>query len=394
MRILMVFIAVMIYCVLMTGVAMGEPEKGSFWEGKEAIFDAHCDTALRILDEGLDLSIRGQRGNIDIPRLRDGGVAVQVFALWPSPSFRPDHVAHQTLCLLEAVLQALDRNNDSLAVAHTVREAREINSSGRMAVFLAIEGGEAIEQDLGLLRLYHRLGVRSMTITWMNNTAWADSSGDKPRLKGLSPFGVKVIKEMNRLGMVIDLSHVSQDTARDILKVTSRPVIASHSCCYAINDHFRNLTDDELRALAGNNGVIGINFAPDFLDHQYRDAVEKIRNELKPQIEALEKECAGDRKLLQKKKRALYAEKMKGLPEVPIDRLIDHIDHAVKIAGIDHVGLGSDFDGIGATPKGLEDCSKLQAIAAKMSQRGYSKKDIQKIMMGNFMRVYQEVIGE
>jgi membrane dipeptidase len=389
-----VLIIIMMMCILMPAAVRGEAEMGSFLEGKEPIFDAHCDTALRLLDDGIDLSARGKGGHIDIPRLREGGVAVQVFALWPNPSYRPDHVARQTLCLLETVLQAIENNASTLGLARTVREAREINASGRTAVFLAIEGGEAIEQNLVLLRLFHRLGVRSMTITWMNNTAWADSSGERPRLKGLSPFGVKVIKEMNRLGMVIDISHVSRETARDILKITDKPVVASHSCCHAINAHFRNLTDDELRALARNNGVIGINFAPDFLDERYNDSVEKIRNELKPEIMALEKQYAGNRKMFQKKKWALYGERIKNLTPVTMDRLIDHIDHAVKIAGVDHVGLGSDFDGIGATPAGLEDCSKLQAIAVKLSQRGYSREDIHKIMFGNFMRVYEHAIGQ
>ncbi len=361
--------------------------------GKTLFFDAHCDTALQILDDGMDPGLLSGTGHLDIPRMKEGGVAWQVFALWTHPSYIPDHASHRTLQLLDAVRGAMDRNSSQIGLALTVDDAMQLVKTNKIAAFLAIEGGEAIEDDCALLRIYHSLGVRSMTITWCNNTPWADSSGGKVNIGGLSDFGRKVIHEMNRLGMVVDISHASSGTVKDILAAAEKPAVASHSCCRALCDHNRNLTDDELRALSENGGVIGINFAPDYLGEPYRAGSEKIQMELKPAVDALKEKYKDDRKAYLLERHALYREKMKGLPKVTVQDVIAHIDHAVKVAGVDHVGIGSDFDGIDATPEGLEDCSKLQAVAVLLRKKGYSNDDIDKITHLNFLRVYREVIG-
>jgi len=358
------------------------------------VFDAHCDTALDMLDSALDIGVLNRKGHIDIPRMKKGGVAVQVFALWLSRSYIPGQAAHRVLSLLDCVLGAIQKNSDSMELALTAEEAEKIHARGKIAAFISIEGGEAIENDLGLLRDFYRLGVRSMTLTWMNNTDWADASGDAPCHGGLTDFGISVIKEMNRLGMIIDLSHSARSTYKKVMEVTTKPVLVSHSCCYALCDHFRNVTDDELRALAANGGVIGINFACDYLDQNYKNSVEKIRAGLKPRIAALEKEHGQDRNRLQSEKRALYRDAMKDVPPVTIDRVIEHIDHAVSVAGIEHVGLVSDFDGISKAPEGIDDCSMFQEVARKLKEKGYSKKEIEMIMGENLRRLFREVIGK
>lgn len=387
-----------IYCLLMAFILFlintGYCNEKNTQKQKIMVFDAHCDTSLRLLDDKADIGISSPQGQIDIQRLKEGDVGIQVFALWPNPSFIPDHALKRTLLLMDSVFMMIEKNKDKIALAYTVSDAKQIIAEKKIAAFISIEGGEAIEDEPSMLRIFHRLGVRSMTLTWMNNISWADASGDKPGIGGLSDKGKSIIKNLNSLGMVIDISHASSSTFRDVLNVTTKPVIASHSCCYSICRHCRNLTDDELKALSENNGVIGINFYPEFLDQNYMDKSEEIRKEFKPQIELLKKKYYSvNRKKYIEEKQKLLKDALKKLPVVTIDKVIEHIDHAVKIAGIDHVGLGSDFDGINEGPAGLEDCSKFQTIAVRLAKKGYTRNDIEKIFFGNFMRVYSEVIG-
>jgi len=349
------------------------------------VFDAHCDTILSMLKEGRDLGKRNKAGHIDIPRMIEGGLNAQVFALWVEPDHWPDHAAHRTLVMLDALLNAVNKYPGRLSLALSAADARKAYKEGKIAVFIGIEGGHAIEDDLAVLRMFHRLGVRLMTLTWMKNTNWADGSGDDPEHGGLTPFGEKVVREMNRLGMVIDLSHVSDETFYDALKITNKPVVVSHSCCRSPCDHHRNPTDAMLKALAKNGGVIGINFFSAFLDPE----VNKLSTRLWARIEKLWQKHEKDPATYQKLKKPLVDEYKKKVPEVPIERLIDHIDHVVDVAGIDHVGLGSDFDGMSLTPRGLDDVSKLPLITEKLLERGYSEEDIAKILGGNLLRVFE-----
>jgi len=361
---------------------------------KVLVFDAHCDTAMRLLEQGVDLGVRSKEGHIDVPRAREGGLNVQVFAMWIEPDFWPHRSVFRTLQYADAMFRTLGKHSGKLGLALTAKDARRLVKAGKLAVFLGIEGGHAIEDSLATLRMFHRLGVRVMTLTWWNNTDWADGSGDKPKHHGLTDFGRQVVREMNRLGMVIDVSHVSDKTFFDVLKVTTRPVIASHSCVRAICDHHRNLSDEMLKALAKNGGVIGINYYLGFLDPEVNRQEEALWKKLDPELEKLEKKYKNDRKTLVQKRRELFRSYRTNPPKVPIDRLIDHIDHVVKVAGVDHVGLGSDFDGCSITPEGLDDVSDLPLITEKLLQRGYSQKDTEKILGGNLLRVFEAAIGE
>lgn len=354
------------------------------------VFDAHADTVLAVLKEGRDLSKINTEGHIDIPRMRTGGLNAQVFAMWPEEEYWDGHAAKRVLQMADALFRTIQANPDDLALALSAADAERIHTEGKIAAFLGIEGGYAIEDDLALLRMFHRLGVRVMTLTWMKNTSWADASGDEPVHGGLTPFGRQVVREMNRLGMVVDVSHVADKTFFDVLEVSRSPVIASHSCVRAICPSHRNLTDDMLRALAKNGGVIGINYFTGFLDAEAKVAFESLWDELEPLWQKYKDDLPTYRKL----RKPIADKYLKGLKPVTIEKLVDHIDHAVKVAGIDHVGLGSDFDGISYPPEGLDDVSRLPALTAALLRRGYSEADIAKILGGNLLRVFRQAIDE
>lgn len=358
------------------------------------VLDAHSDVILRVLDKGVDLGVRSDQGHMDIPRLIEGGIDAQVFAIWVSPSYLPNQAIKRALNMIDAVYHQIEKHPDKLELARTASDIERIAAQNKIAVILGLEGGHIIEDDMAVLRMFYQLGVRYMTLTWMNTNNWADAAGDTARWSGLNDFGVKVVKEMNRIGMIVDLSHVSDETFWDVLRVTSDPVIASHSSCRALCDHFRNLSDEMLRALAENGGVVGINFYAGYLDEEYKEQAERMRQELKEQLEALEREYKDHPEQYHKQRRALIEKKKRELKAVSLEKLIDHIDHAVKVAGIDHVGLGSDFDGCSVLPVGLEDCSKVPNITQALIERGYSDQEILKILGGNFLRVFREVVGK
>ncbi|MBI4550754.1 MAG: membrane dipeptidase [Candidatus Latescibacteria bacterium] len=315
------------------------------------VADLHNDILLAVLDEGHQLGDRHQDHDTDIPRLREGGIDAQVFAVWVSPSFLPDRAANRARDLIAVFDEQLARNPHDLGLALRAGDIARLNQQGKIAGILGIEGGHAIENKIENLRMFYDQGVRLVGITWNNSTDWADAAADAtPSHDGLTEFGRQVIQEMNRLGMLIDISHAAATTVEDILVVSTHPIVASHSDAAALNPHFRNLTDDQIHAIARNGGVIGVNFFTAYLQANAR--------------------------------------------EVPIDRLIDHIDHIVELAGPDHVALGSDFDGVPWTPTGLEDVAGMPRVTEALLQRGYSEEDIRKILGGNFLRVFRQVCGE
>jgi len=263
-----------------------------------------------------------------------------------------------------------------------------ITKTGKIAAVLALEGGHQIDDDLGVLRMYYRLGVRSMTLTHFRNNNWADSSTDKPVHNGLTDFGKNVVREMNRLGMIVDISHVSDKTFYDAIAVSTKPVIASHSSCRAISDVPRNMTDDMIRALAKNGGIISINFGEGFLNPKDAELLKKAINSISYNEPTLTGKELDDYAAKQEH------EQTPSKSFATIDDAVAHIDHAVKIAGIDHVGIGSDFDGITAPPKGLEDISKMPALAAALRKKGYSQQDVDKIFGLNTLRVLRKVTGK
>ena len=354
--------------------------------------DTHCDSLGRVTDDGVDLGVRSNEGHVDFRRLAEGGVDAQVFAVWVAPEYWAKGAKARALKMIDAFDRSVEAHPDLVAHARTASGAKEVADSGKIAVFLGLEGGYAIEDDPGALAMFYERGVRYMTLTWWNNTNWADGSGDEPRWGGLSDLGQNIVKEMNRLGMIVDVSHASEGTFWDVLKVTEQPVIASHSNAAAINNHHRNLTDKQLRAIAENGGVVGVNFVSGFLDADFFRRREELEVMLKPRFDLIDKKHGGDKNKAGKERWALISAESKKLDPVSIDKVIDHIDHIVKTAGVDHVGLGSDFDGFSAGPTELGDCTKYPEITRRLLKRGYSEEDVAKILGGNFLRVFKKVI--
>lgn len=356
----------------------------------EAIgIDSHIDTIQHVLVDHVDLAKRLPNGHVDFPRLREGGMKAPFFALWVPVYYQGAEAVRRTLDLRDAMQSVLDAHPDQIELATGAGDIERIVKSKKISAFLSIEGGHQIDDDLAVLRMYYRLGIRAMTLTHFKNNDWADSSTDKPEHNGLTPFGKQVVREMNRLGMLVDLSHVSDKTFYDAIAVSTKPVIVSHSSSRAISDIPRNVTDEMLRALAKNGGVIGVNFGEGFISQKdvaaLRAAISSDQG-APPNMTGKLLDNYADKDY--RKDLAAMHTGLATLPEVA-----DHIDHMVKIAGMDHVGIGSDFDGITAPPKGLEDISKMPALVAVLLKRGYSEQNIKKILGGNYLRVIREVTG-
>jgi len=355
----------------------------------EAIgIDGHIDTVQRLLVMGEDLGKRQDVGHVDIPRLHEGGIHAPFFALWVPVYFPGSEAVRRTLDLRDAMQSLFDTHKNKIELATTAADIKRIVKSHKIAAFLTIEGGHTIDDDLRVLRMYYQLGIRSMTLTHSRNNNWADSGTDTPAHNGLTDFGKEVVREMNRLGMLVDLSHVADKTFYDALAVTTKPVIVSHSSMRAISDVPRNVTDEMLWALAKNGGVIGINFGEGFVNPQ--DA-EALNSDIKTETAALQLTGRALDDYAAEDVRKLFGTRVKVVATV--EDVANHIDHAVKNAGIDHVGIGSDYDGISGPPNGLDDVSKMPALIAELLRRGYTERNLKKILGGNFLRVIREVTG-
>ncbi|HEY2946236.1 MAG TPA: dipeptidase, partial [Vicinamibacteria bacterium] len=303
--------------------------------------DSHIDTLQRVLNGDEDISRRLSRGHVDLPRLKDAGMVAPYFALWVPTFYKGSEAVRRTLQLRDAMQSVLDAHPDQIELATTAADVERIAGAGRIAAVLTLEGGHQIADDLAVLRVYHRLGIRSMTLTHFRNNNWADASTDRPVHNGLTDFGRQVVREMNRLGMIVDISHVSDKTFYDTLAVTSKPVIASHSSCRALSDVPRNMTDDMIRALGRNGGVIGINFGAGFVS-------EKDAAALRQRIgQAVATEPALVGRDLDEFARNDYLKEYGEMKPAAatLDDAVAHIAHVVEIAGVDHVGIGSDWDG-------------------------------------------------
>jgi membrane dipeptidase len=357
------------------------------------VFDAHCDTAMRLVgDERIDLGDRHADGHIDLPRALDGGLDAQIFAVWVSPQMPESLATERAHAMIDALREQARVHADRMEIAREGADVRRIVKKGKLAAIIGIEGGHLIGEDLDELRDYYSRGARCMTLTWMNTNKWADSSDDTVMWGGLTEFGRSVVREMDRLGMIIDCAHVSEKTLFDVLETTKSPVLVSHSCMRALVDIPRNVSDDELRAVRKNGGVVCVNFFPGFLDKDYNDKVTALWAEYRARANELAPQYGGDAGKAWHALEGEFEGRIKEMPPVPLSRLIDHIEHAVKIAGIDHVGLGSDFDGISTCPVGLEDASKLPLITEELVKRGYSDKDIRKILGGNLLRLVEKTV--
>ena len=350
------------------------------------IVDGHIDTAQRMLDMQADITARLPDGHVDVPRMKEGGLTAAFFSIWVDARYGPGTAFRRALKLIGAV-RALADTNPEVELTTSADQVRAAAGRGHVAALLGVEGGHAIENSLEKLDSLYRLGVRYMTLTWNNANDWAGSSTDPDRHGGLTPLGRRVVRRMNELGMLVDVSHVSDQTFWDVIATSTRPVIASHSSCRALAHHPRNLSDDQLRAIAKQGGVVGINFYPVFLDEHFRHEYEELRRRLKPETDAIRARLRGRPGESAFEVDKIVGEHAESLDVPSIDRLVDHIEHAVQVMGIDHVGLGSDFDGISVLPRPMKDATSLPDVVRALEARGYSEERLRKILGENFLRV-------
>jgi len=356
------------------------------------VIDTHDDTTQRLLDPHFDLAARHSDGNIDIPRMRDGGLSAIFFSIWiPGKILGPEAVK-QALVQIDAVRETVRKHPNDLVLATSADDIRAAHAQGEIAALMGVEGGHMMGNDLAVLRTFAALGVRYMTLTHMENNEWADSSTAKPEHNGLTDFGRNVVLEMNRLGIIVDVSHVSDKTFYDALSVSKAPVFASHSSCRALCNAARNMTDDMMRDLAKHGGVIQINYHVGFLSQEFRDYENAHPDAEKEINDAVTKRCGGNEACKLTAGDQIVREFMESgkLPKVNWTVIVDHIDHAVKVAGIDHVGLGSDFDGA-VMPIGMQDVTRLPQITDALLKKGYSESAIRKILGENTLRVLADV---
>lgn len=358
------------------------------------IIDLHDDTTQMIVDEGYNLAEKHDFGQVDIPRMRAGHVGGIFMSIWTdSDRYTPTESIRRALEQIDAVRVETARHPADLELATTADQIVAAHKRGRIAILMGLEGGSNIDSDLSILRTYFNLGVRYMTLTHTNNTPWADSSSKPAEHNGLTDFGKQVVREMNRLGMMVDISHVSDKTFYDALETSSAPIIASHSSSRALASAPRDMTDDMLRALAKKGGVVHINYYEGFLDDDFQKRQSALKAEQTAQ-DAIDDKTPkfGDRRQNGPAVRKINAERNAKLGRIPLSKLLDHFEHAVKVAGVDHVGLGSDFDGVDdMLPEGMEDISKMPNLVRGLMERGFSDADILKILGGNTLRVMHEV---
>lgn len=357
---------------------------------KSIVVDTHNDVLSFMTDDNYDIGVSSVgKYHTDLARMKEGGLTAEFFSVYIDRKYATEGgSARRALDMIDYTYRAAEKYPNDLMMAYSVADIRRAKKQKKIAALMGIEGGHAIEDSLMALRDFYRLGIRYMTLTHNNTNNWADSCCDTARHNGLSEFGKEVVLEMNRLGMLVDISHVGDKTMSDVLDVSKAPVIASHSSARALADRTRNIPDDLLRRIAKNGGVVMVNFYPGFIDQKVVLASRERDARLKPQTDALKAQYKDDPKKLEEETNKLLA--ANPLPTTPLSVLIDHFDHIVKVAGIDHVGIGSDFDGIPTVPLGMEDISKLPNLTYELLTRGYSEKDVRKILGENFLRAFGE----
>jgi membrane dipeptidase len=385
------------FCLLPAIPAAAQTRDERLWQRalqihrRAIVIDTHNDVTTPMANDDFDLSGAPPvpyRTNIE--RMKQGGLTAEFFSLYVKPWY-VEHggSARRTLDMIDSVYRAVERHPNDLMIATSVADIRRAKRQGKVAALMGIEGGHAIEDSLPTLREFYRLGVRYMTLTWNNTNNWADAGRGEKKHNGLSDFGREVVREMNRLGMMVDVSHVSDETMSDALDVSKAPIIASHSSARALSDVSRNIPDDLLKRIAKNGGVVQVNFYSVFVDAKTVAPQSAERDKrLKAQQDAIDEKYKND-----PERRAEESDKLEAanpLPPLPISKLIDHIDHIVKVAGIDHVGIGADFDGANDMPEGAQDVSMLPNITYELLKRGYSERDIRKVLGENLLRAFAE----
>lgn len=376
--------------------ASASPEDALSLHKRAIAIDLHADTTQRLVDEQLDLSRRHADGHLDSVRMKEGGLDAQFFSIWVEPQLYGTGGASATKRADEqiaAVRSLAEKFPDTWVMASTAEDVRRIAAEGKLSALMGLEGGYAIDEKLDYVERYYKMGVRYMSPAWSVSTSWAGSSGDEAgRTRGLTDFGKNVIREMNRLGIMVDVSHVSDMAFWDIVNTSTKPIIASHSNARSIANVPRNLDDEMIRALAKTGGVVCVVFYPEFLEPGWSEKKKQVDAEIAPLVQkasdeergsAAQKKMARDRVRLEEYKRRL--------PPVSVTRIVDHIDHIVRLVGINHVGLGSDFDGIMAVTADLSNIAELPNLTRELLKRGYKEEDIHKILGGNILRVMEQV---
>ncbi|MBA2340624.1 MAG: membrane dipeptidase [Pyrinomonadaceae bacterium] len=357
--------------------------------------DMHADTTQRLVDENIDLNSRLPNGHLDAVRMREGRLDAQFFAVWVEPQFYGTggaQAVERADKQIAAVRSLAERHPETWMLATSAEDVRRAAAEGKLAALIGVEGGYAIDEKIESIERYYRAGVRYMSATWSVSLSWAGSSGDAVgQTRGLNDFGRAVIREMNRLGMIVDVSHVSDKTFWDIINTSTKPVIATHSGARAITNHSRNLDDEQLRALARTNGVACVVFYPAFIEPGWDEKKSQVDREIAPLLDEASRNAPGNpSQKRMARDRVREREFLRRLPPVSVARVADHIDHIVRVAGIDAVGLGSDFDGIQAVPRDLASVADYPNLAAELRKRGYNEADIAKIFGGNMLRVMEE----
>ncbi|MCA1594459.1 MAG: dipeptidase [Acidobacteria bacterium] len=368
---------------------------------KAIIVDGHNDITEIMVDEGYDLGTSSVGlHHTDLQRFKQSGLTGEFFSVYVDRKYASTDFAaknyttqggsaRRAMDLIDVVYRAAEKYPKDIIMASSTADIRRAKREGKLAALMGIEGGHAIENSLSVLRDFYRLGVRYMTLTHNNTNEWADACCDDARHNGLSEFGKEVVREMNRLGMFVDISHISDKTMSDVLDVATAPVMASHSSARALSNHRRNIPDELLKRIAKNGGVVMVNFYPVFIDEKVRVADKERDERLKSRRDELRAQFKDDPKRLADELKKLND--ANPLPVTLLSVIIDHIDHIAKVAGVDHVGIGSDFDGVPFLPQGMEDIAHLPNITYELLRRGYSERDILKILGGNFMRAFAEV---
>ena len=364
------------------------------------VVDTHEDVPEALQEKWIDLSVRNTVGHVDIPRWKEGGVTAPFLAAYVNADFaKTGGSAKKALEFIDLIRSIADDYPADLIFADSVAGIRKAKKDGKIAILIGIEGGHAIENSLGALSAFYRLGVRYMTLTHTNTNDWADSSGNFFRMDfdpktyavhgGLTDFGKQVVLEMNRLGMLVDVSHVSEKTMADAIAVSKAPVFASHSSCRALSDIPRNMTDDQIRAVSAKGGVVMVNVSTLFLDQKSVDAYLAARKALQPEVAAIREKFKDDSKTAEAEVRKLYKAKAT-YPDADWTKVADHIERVMKIGGPQSVGLGSDFDGIDDPPAGLEDVSKLPKLTEELLRRGHSEDVVRGVLGENFLRFWEK----
>lgn len=356
---------------------------------KDAIvIDGHCDVPM-LLSQNIDLSKKRKEGEFDLQRMKEGNVDVSLFAIFTPNSEDEKEPLKRALNILNSIYDFLEKNNKEIAILKSSEDILNLKKIKKNGIMISMENASPIE-EISFLKIFYELGVRVIGLTHMENNKICDSStSEKPKWDGLSPYGKELIKEMNRMGIVIDVSHASDKTVLDVLEISKAPIIASHSCTRALMPIQRNISDELIKKIAKRGGVIMVNFYAGFLDKEWKENSDKVWGDLKPKMEELKKKYENEQEKYYKEAFDIWKKYSPPLPK--IDTLIGHIEHIIKIAGIDYVGIGSDFEGAGSFLEGLENISKMPNLTYELLKRGHSKNDIEKILGGNFLRVLKEV---